>query len=104
MKRIASKHRKTPAQVLLKYTVQRNIAVIPKSLNAHRIRDNINIFDFELDNQDVKDLRNLEIGPPTKVGNWESWTWYLLFVILKLIYHISSFSNISGFKTLKRHV
>lgn len=75
VQRIAVKHKKTPAQVLLRFNVQRGIGVIPKSTNPCRIRENINIFDFVLDNEDFKDLQNLEIGPSAKVGNWESWTW-----------------------------
>lgn len=40
---IAEKYSKTPAQVLLRHTVQRGIAVIPKSTNEGRIRENIEV-------------------------------------------------------------
>lgn len=40
---IAEKYSKTPAQVLLRHTVQRGIAVIPKSTNDGRIRENIEV-------------------------------------------------------------
>lgn len=40
---IAAKHDKTPAQVLLRYIVQRDIVVIPKSMNAERLAMNIQV-------------------------------------------------------------
>jgi len=45
---IASRHGKTPAQVVLRWGVQRGTAVIPKSSRPERLRENIAIFDFEL--------------------------------------------------------
>lgn len=44
----AQTHRKTPAQVLLKWGVQRGTAVIPKTSKPERMRENIDIYDFEL--------------------------------------------------------
>lgn len=75
VKKIAKKYDKRPAQVLLRHTVQRGIGVIPKSTNPQRIRSNINIFNFELDEQEMAALNKLDVGPSAKVGNWESWTW-----------------------------
>lgn len=40
---IAKKHKKTPAQVLLRHMIQKGIAVIPKSTNPDRIRQNIDV-------------------------------------------------------------
>merc|ERR1719263_606786 len=48
VKEIATKHGKTPAQVVLRWGVQRGTAIIPKSSNAGRLAENINIFDFNL--------------------------------------------------------
>jgi len=45
---IAARHGKSPAQVLLRWGVQRGTAVIPKSTRAERLRENLEIFDFEL--------------------------------------------------------
>ncbi|XP_075222234.1 aldo-keto reductase 1B-like [Lycorma delicatula] len=54
LKNVAEKYSKTPAQVLIKYQVQRGNIVIPKSVTKSRIESNINIFDFELSEEDIK--------------------------------------------------
>jgi len=48
VREIASRHGKSPAQVLLRWGVERDTAVIPKSTRAQRLRENLSIFDFEL--------------------------------------------------------
>jgi diketogulonate reductase-like aldo/keto reductase len=45
---IANTHRKTPAQVMLRWGLQHGRSVIPKSTKPHRIAENIDVFDFEL--------------------------------------------------------
>lgn len=62
IKSIADKHKKSVAQVLLKFHVQRGVAVIPKSVSKHRIVENMQIFDFELTPDDMKQLASLETG------------------------------------------
>ncbi|XP_048461929.1 aldo-keto reductase family 1 member B1 isoform X1 [Rhincodon typus] len=56
VKTIAEKHKKSPAQVLLRFHVQRNIATIPKSVTPARIQENAEIFDFELMDEDLQSL------------------------------------------------
>ncbi|BHF66649.1 hypothetical protein SprV_0200967100 [Sparganum proliferum] len=54
--KIAEAHGKTPAQVLLRHALQRGLIVIPGSINAGRIRQNIDIFDFELTEDEMRIL------------------------------------------------
>lgn len=56
VKELSSKYNKTPAQILLCFQVQRNLIVIPKSTNAGRLRQNIEVFDFELTKDEMKKL------------------------------------------------
>lgn len=60
--KIARKHKKTPAHVLLRFLIQNGICVIPKSRNPDRIVRNFNVFDFSLDAEDVTALSNLDMN------------------------------------------
>ena len=59
---IAEKHHKTSAQVMLRFFIQRGIAVIPKTVHKERMIENINVFDFQLDADDMAQLRTLDNG------------------------------------------
>lgn len=65
--KIAEKHSKTPAQVLLKFLVQKGVAVIPKSTNPDRLKKNIEIFDFQLTDEDMSELEALDQGAKGKI-------------------------------------
>uniref|UniRef100_UPI0037E887D4 aldo-keto reductase family 1 member D1-like n=1 Tax=Semicossyphus pulcher TaxID=241346 RepID=UPI0037E887D4 len=56
---IAKKHNKTAAQVALRFNVQRGVVVIPKSFNHVRIKENFQIFDFSLSEEEMKALEGL---------------------------------------------
>ncbi|KAJ7881079.1 Aldo/keto reductase [Mycena olivaceomarginata] len=60
IKTLAGKYNKEPAQVLLRYSIQKNYVAIPKSVSKTRIASNTNIFDFELEPQEVLELDGLD--------------------------------------------
>jgi 2,5-diketo-D-gluconate reductase A len=59
---VAEEHGKTPAQVILRWHLQLGNVVIPKSVTPERIRENINLFDFELSEDDLDAIRGLDSG------------------------------------------
>ena len=63
---IAKKHGKTPAQIILRWHIQEQSIVIPKSITPSRIKENIDIFDFTLSEKEMNDIYTLETG--TRIG------------------------------------
>jgi len=63
--RIAAKHERSSAQIVLRWHVQRGLLVIPKSNSLERIRENSRVFDFELDAADLSEIAGLETGERT---------------------------------------
>ncbi|WP_438484967.1 aldo/keto reductase [Streptomyces sp. S186] len=59
---IAEKHGRTPAQVVLRWHLQLGNVVIPKSATPSRIRENFDVFGFELDGDDLSALAGLDAG------------------------------------------
>jgi 2,5-diketo-D-gluconate reductase A len=62
---IAAHHEKTPAQTILRWHLQLGNVVIPKSVTPERIRENIEIFDFELSEDDMAAIARLDAGERT---------------------------------------
>lgn len=62
LKQLADKHAKTPAQVMIRWHLQLGNVVIPKTKTPARIRENIDVFDFKLDNEDMAAIADLETG------------------------------------------
>ena len=60
LNKIGKKYGKTAAQIALKYLLSRNIIIIPKSENIKRLKENIDLFDFELEKEDIKKIETLE--------------------------------------------
>jgi 2,5-diketo-D-gluconate reductase A len=59
---VAQRKDRTPAQIVLRWHMQLGCVVIPKSVNPDRIRENINIFDFELDDADMAEISKVRTG------------------------------------------
>lgn len=57
---IGKKYNKTSAQVALRYLLEQNIVVIPKTVNKDRMVENINVFDFELSDDDMAEILKLD--------------------------------------------
>ncbi|MEU5423565.1 aldo/keto reductase [Streptomyces sp. NPDC001407] len=63
---LAAKHGRTPAQIVLRWHLQLGNVVIPKSVTPSRIRENLDVFGFELDGADLQALAGLDNG--TRLG------------------------------------
>ena len=60
---IANKHHKSVSQVCLHWVIQHNVVVIPKATTPQRIMENMNLFDFELSDEEMQQINNLpEMG------------------------------------------
>lgn len=59
---IGEKYGKSAAQVALRWNVQRGVVVIPKSVHKDRMKQNMNIWDFELSEEDMSEIAKLDIG------------------------------------------
>lgn len=67
--RIARKHGKTESQVVLRWHVQQGLVAIPKSGNPQRMKENIDVFDFTLDQEDLTAIDTLDEGPEAGVNS-----------------------------------
>jgi 2,5-diketo-D-gluconate reductase A len=74
LKLMAKKYGVTEAQVLLRWAVQKGYPVLPKSTNPERIRENADIFSFDIDEEDMAAIEKMDhgdgvawaVGDPTK--------------------------------------
>lgn len=62
LKEIAKKHKKTVSQIVLRWNIQNNVIIIPRSKNVEHIKENMDIFDFELDDKDMDRISNIDIN------------------------------------------
>ena len=60
LKDLAEKYKKIPTQIALKSLIQREIVVIPKTVNKNRMKENIDIFDFELNESEMKSIKTID--------------------------------------------
>ncbi|WP_205471972.1 aldo/keto reductase [Nocardioides sp. SYSU D00038] len=66
--RIAEAHGKTTSQVTLRWHVERGDIVFPKTMHAERMRENFEIFDFSLTDEEVAQISGLDRGEPGRTG------------------------------------
>lgn len=59
---IAGKHNKSVAQVILRWMIQRDVVVIPKSVRKERINENFDVFNFRLSEEDMQEIATLDTG------------------------------------------
>ncbi|MDR2000545.1 MAG: aldo/keto reductase [Zoogloeaceae bacterium] len=65
LSRVAAKHRKTAAQVVLRWHLQSGLVVFPKSVRPERLRENFDLFDFALDAADMAAIDKLDANKRT---------------------------------------
>ncbi|MCG3399239.1 aldo/keto reductase [Staphylococcus massiliensis] len=65
LKDIGEKHNKSVAQVTLRWLLQRGLIVIPKTTNKDRLKENLEVFDFELSDDEMKQIAELDKNQPT---------------------------------------
>jgi len=65
---IAQRHGKTPAQVVLRWAIQRGTAIIPKSSSEERAKENLDLYGFDLSSEEMGEInkldRNLRFNDP----------------------------------------
>ena len=60
--KIAGRHGKTTAQVILRWHIQRNIPTVPKTVHKERMIENLDVFDFELSEKEMESITSMDIG------------------------------------------
>ncbi|XP_032521111.2 1,5-anhydro-D-fructose reductase-like [Danaus plexippus] len=70
---IAKSHGKTTAQVLLRFLVQQKVVVIPKSTSETRLKENSELYDFELTPSEMNRLKKLDTGEKGRIFNFLFW-------------------------------
>ena len=68
---IGQKYGKSAAQVALRWNVQRGVIVIPKSVHKERMEQNIDIWDFQLSDEDMAEIAKLDIGHSEIVDHYD---------------------------------
>ncbi len=68
---IGNKYGKSAAQVALRWNIQRGVVVIPKSIHEERMKQNIDVFDFNLTDEDMEKISKMDIGHSEIVNHFD---------------------------------
>ena len=68
---IGQKYGKSAAQVALRWNIQRGVVVIPKSTHKDRMEQNIDVWDFELNEEEMRQIATLDIGHSEIVNHFD---------------------------------
>src|SRR5690606_31430072 len=104
IKNLATKYNKTPAQIVLRWDIQKQVVTIPKSVNPERIISNAAIFDFEIEESDMVKIDNLNRNHA--IVNYRDNTIHLLQMIHKHTFNKKFLYAVSGsvFRKIKKNV
>ena len=80
--RIGARYGKTAAQVALRWNIQRGVVVIPKTVHRDRMEQNLDVFDFRLDEQDMADIAAMDLGHSEIVDHFDP-TWIAMLHSVK---------------------
>ena len=82
LKKIGEKHKKSVAQVALRFLLQSDVVLIPKSTHKNRMEENFSIFDFALDAGDMKEIEALDTGESLFFSHYDPKTveWFMTMV------------------------
>ena len=82
LKEIGEKHAKTTAQVALRFLLQSGVVLIPKSVHKNRMQENFDIFDFTLNEEELKQLKALDGGKSLFFSHYDPQTveWFMSFI------------------------
>ena len=82
LKDIGEKHGKTTAQVALRFLLQSGVVLIPKSVHKNRMQENFDIFDFTLNEEEMKQLEALDGGKSLFFSHYDPQTveWFMSFI------------------------
>ena len=76
---LSEKYKKTIAQIILRWHIQRGVIPIPKSSNEGRVKENLSVFDFEISSDDINIINSLNEGDNISVSGVPENTTYLKF-------------------------
>ncbi len=95
LKTIGQKYGKTPAQVMLRWNIQRGVVVLPKSTHKERMAENLNVFDFALTDEDMTAIAALDTATSAFFSHYDPnmVEWFVKMVEERKTKHDSSKEN-----------